>query len=551
MARKPARKSNRASRGLNPRSATPENPSFSLNSDAAWDALTDGAGASSGVSVNRKVALTVSGVWRAVNLLSSSVGRLPLYVYKRNGNGKDRDQKHPAYFPLRRKPNENMTAYNWKQVVMSHVLLRGNHYSLINRELGAFRLTELIPLDPDLVVPVVVNGALWYVCTIDLGGGKSEKRKLRPFEVFHVRGFGNDGITGLDIMTYAREALGLAIAHQRYSSVYFKNNARPSVIFLFPSVVSTEARKQIVRDWERMHAGVENAHRTAVIDKSKDVVIKELTINAKDSQLIEQRKFDLVDVANLWGVPVHKIGGEGRTAYASLEQENQAFLDEGIDPWLVNIEEEAWDKLLSEDEKSNDTHVVEFMRQALVRADLDKRAAYYRIGLGGRPWLTQNEVRGMENMNPSDAPEADEILEPLNMGQGGADNEPAKDSGAKPPAAKPKPPAEDDPEAAAALAALFADTTRRMVKRVQSQAQKTYKEGTLSQWLNAGLILDNDQTVYAAFAPLEALARMPKSSFAIHFLNAMRTDLLENAVATSCDSLVAKIISEKPPCTST
>lgn len=545
MARKPARKSrSRASSIQRVRGATPENPTFNLNSDAAWDAL-GAVESSSGVSVNQSSALTVSGVWRAVNLLSSSTARLPLYTYKRKGQGKDRATEHPAYYLLRRKPNDRQTAFEWKRIVVAHAALRGNHYSLIIRDEATFAPTALVPLDPSRVTPVLVNGELWYVVSIDMGNGRFESRKLRPFEVLHVRGFGSDGVMGLDLMTYSREALGLAIAHQRYSAVFFKNNARPSVIFMFPSAVAETARREITRSWERMHAGIENAHRTAVLDKAKDVTIKELSITARDSQLIEQEKFDLVNIANLWGVPVHKIGGEGRTAYASLEQENQAFLDEGLDPWLVNIEEECWDKLLTEEEKHSDTHVVEFMRNALVRADLEKRATYYRTGLGGRPWLTQNEVRGMENMNPYDSPEADEILDPLNMGQGGADNEPAKE---QPPAKKDEPPKkeeDDDPEARAAVASLLADATRRMVKRLDSQAAKAERDGVWSDFIHGPMRTDNLETLNAAFAPLETLAGV--TGLAERLLSiypAMRNGRAE------ADAIVAKFL-EMKPCSNT
>jgi hypothetical protein len=202
---------------------------------------------------------------------------------------------------------------------------------------------------------------------------------------------------GYDLVTFAKEALGRGLAMQKYGSIFFRNQARPSAVLLYPTKLSKPDRDELRANWERMQGGLDNAHRTAVLDGGLQV--KELSLTARDSQLSDQERLSLVDVANIWGVPVHKVGGEGRTAYASLEQENQAYLDDGLDPWLVQFEEEAWDKLLTEDEKANDTHVVEFLRAALVRADLNARANYYRTALGGKPWMTQDEVRGAENLN--------------------------------------------------------------------------------------------------------------------------------------------------------
>ena len=56
-------------------------------------------------------------------------------------------------------------------------------------------------------------------------------------------------------------------------------------------------------------------------------------------------------MANLLGVPAHKLGADIKSSYNSLEQENQDYLDQCLDFWLVRWEEECWDKLLTEEEK--------------------------------------------------------------------------------------------------------------------------------------------------------------------------------------------------------
>jgi len=59
---------------------------------------------------------------------------------------------------------------------------------------------------------------------------------------------------------------------------------------------------------------------------------------------------------------------------------------------------------------------------ALLRGDIKSRYEAYQIGLGGAPFLTQNEVRRFESMPGVDG--GDEIRNPLNMDDpGGADNE--------------------------------------------------------------------------------------------------------------------------------
>lgn len=415
--------------------ASPDNPRFNLNDPIAWDSL--GASPSaSGMPVSRQTALGVPAFWRAVNLLSGDVGKLPLFIYKREQEGKVRAPEHAGYRLLRWKPSDLMTSKVWKQTCMGHMLTKGNAYTYIYRN-GDGSPREFLMLDPEATWPILVDGAKWITTTIN-----KVMRKLRAEDVLHFHGLGYDGLIGYDVIQYQKDPLGLSQARRRYEALYFKNSAKPSVIILVPGSMPPTAKDELRSAWERMSGGLDNAHRTAVLDRG--ATLKELSANAKDSQLVEQEKMGLVDVANIFGIPVHKVGGEGRTAFASLEQENQSYLDDGLDPWLVTIEEECRDKLLTEAEKDADSHSIEFNRKALVRANLNDRANYYKTAAGGRPWMTPNEVREIEDMNTLDG-EADELIDPANIvgSDAGADKaqpEPGEPAAGAPAAADPNAP---------------------------------------------------------------------------------------------------------------
>src|SRR5688500_12068139 len=88
-----------------------ENPSTSLSNPAEWLYEALGAGkSSSGISINHHAALTYPAFWRGVNLISRDVGKLPLIIYRREGEGKARATEHHAYRLLKRRPNSEMTA---------------------------------------------------------------------------------------------------------------------------------------------------------------------------------------------------------------------------------------------------------------------------------------------------------------------------------------------------------------------------------------------------------------------------------------------------------
>ncbi len=348
------------------RAASPENPRFSLNDPAAWDAFGVTPSAS-GQPMNREIALTFSPWWRGINLISHAVAKLSLHVYERTGQddpngvglGKVRAFKHPAYLMLRRQPNERMTSYQWKRLMVSHAMSAGNGYSAIQRS-GDGTPVALLPLDPERTAPVLENGKLWYVTDV-----QGVQKKILPENMFHLQGLGFDGLQGYAVWQKAKDDLGLGKGAKRFATITLKNFGRPATILMHPLKLQEPTKTALLTGWERMHSGIDNAARTAILDGG--VTAKEMSFNPEDLALIETMKLSIVDVANFLGVAPHKLGDNSRTSFNSLEQENQSFLDEGLDPWLVNMEDECHAKLLTEDEKQDDSIVVEFLRRELVR----------------------------------------------------------------------------------------------------------------------------------------------------------------------------------------
>jgi len=385
--------------------------SLSLEERATWsgswritndDGITKIFGADtdeqSGVPVDGDTVLKYAAVWRAVSLISSSVAKLPLYVYRREGEGKERAKEHPAYRRLRRKPNDYQTAYTFWQTLMAHVLLRGNGYAFISRNQGNGQVDALWLLDPDETWPVRENGKLYYTTTV-VSGGERKTRILGADEVLHIKGLSYDGLVGYSVISYGAETFGRGLGAARYASRFFKNSAVPSIIVEVPGQMKPDAQERFLEQWNARQGGLDNAHSAAILTNAASV--KPITIPAKDAQLLEMREFEIKDIANLFGIPPHKLGDSSRTAYNSLEQEQRAFLDECLDAWLVNIETECFDKLLTEKQKRTDSHTIEYLRSALVRADIKTRYETYSTGraIG---ILSANECRAKENMNPID-----------------------------------------------------------------------------------------------------------------------------------------------------
>lgn len=418
------------------------------------------------MSVNRETALTFDAYWRCVSLISGDVAKLPLCVYERQGTGKIEAESHPAYRLLMYEACPDVSALDCKRVLTLHALCEGNGYAFIQRD-GAGRPLELWPLSPMKTYPVRANRRLWYVTEV----GSRESRRLPAEDVFHLKGLSFDGLAGYNAVAKMRETLGLGLAAQSFGSIFFRNNARPNVILKHPGKLKPEAKTNLRESWERLHSGLENSHRTAVLEEGMDLV--PLMHNARDSQLLELRGFSRIEVCNFFGVPPHKVGDSSRTSYNSLEQENEAYVDDGggLGFWLPQWCSEAWKKLLSEEEKQQLSHFFAFKLRQLLRANLSARTTYY-VAMVTNGVLSPNEVRDEEGYNPREG--GDDYLTPLNM-QGG---DPAlPDAGDPPPEDKlPEKKSLPSPVLIEAQRDLLVSACRRMVARVAAHARRAAKK---------------------------------------------------------------------------
>jgi len=409
--------------------APPESRS-TFATPASWLVEKLGAGdTSAGVSITSENALTISAVFDAVNLISSTIGTLPLHLYRRlEPRGKERADDHPAGQLLSISPNSETPPFYFWETLIGHVLLRGNGYAQIFRD-GNSRLTGMFVLDPRLVHPVRGDdGKLGY--EIKNKFGVVEKRVL-PDSILHVRGMGFDGVVGYSVISCARESLGLGKAAEEFGASLFGNSATPSGILSHPGKLKDSTRENLRKSWESQHKGSKNANRVAVLEEG--LTWTNVGINPQDAQFLETRKFQIEEIARWFNLPVHKLKNLDRATNNNIEEENRSFIDDSIMPWLTRIVQEIRMKLLVASERK--TYFAEHVLDARLRGNTVNR---YQAYATGRQWgiLSINDVRDKENMNP--IPKGgDTYLEPMNMHPAG--EPPPKPEPPPAPPEKPKP----------------------------------------------------------------------------------------------------------------
>jgi hypothetical protein len=131
-------------------------------------------------------------------------------------------------------------------------------------------------------------------------------------------------------------------------------------------------------------------------------------VTNKDAQFLELRKFQITDIARLFRVPPHMIADLERATFSNIEQQSLEFVMHTMTPWAERWEASIESELLLE----SDDIEIEFDFANLMRGDAASRSSYYQSGIQNG-WLTRNEARVAENLNPLDG--LDQPLRPLNM----------------------------------------------------------------------------------------------------------------------------------------
>ena len=343
----------------------------------------------SGKTVNEITALQISAVFACVKILAESVAR-------RDGEKKILATEHPLYYLLHDAPNEEMTAYSFKETLMFHLLTNGNAYSQIQmNQLG--EVTGLYPLlSSRMAMKRDKTGAIIYSYRPTTGENEhmTEPSEIvfRRQEILHIPALGIDGLKGYSPIAMAKNAIGVALACEEFGAKFFENGARPSGVLKHPGVLKDP--KKLRESWKALYGGSENAGVTAVLEEG--VEYEQLGVNQNDAQFLETRKFQIAEIARIFRVPLHMINELDKATFSNITQQSLEFIIYTLTPYLIRFEQAFNKALFTKKERGN--YFVKFNVEGFLRGDYETRMRGYTQALQNGI-LSVNEVRSLEDLN--------------------------------------------------------------------------------------------------------------------------------------------------------
>lgn len=299
-----------------------------------------------------------------------------------------------ANSPIQRlltRPNRYQTQFQFfEQWVLSR-LLTGNTYVLKDRV--GNKIDALYILEPDFVTTLVADdGSVFYELKKDNLSGIGSTITVPAEEIIHDRHtclfHPLMGVGPIYACGYSA-TMGNAIS--KTSAGFFQNNAQPGGILSAPGRISDETANRLKTDWQNRYSG-RNAGSIAVLGDG--LQFHRMTVSAQDSQLIEQLKFTIEDVARAFRYPLYKLGAGSPPISNNVEALNLEYYAGCLQP-IIESMEDSLDAAFG----FGENQFIEFDLDGLSR--MDSQSVYKNIADGIKGgFLTPNEGRQELNLPP-------------------------------------------------------------------------------------------------------------------------------------------------------
>lgn len=283
--------------------------------------------------------LTNPTVFACVTRIAQDIAKLRLRLVTHSGNGVWTETTNPAYSPVLRKPNRYQNPIKFVEQWITSKLTWGNTYALKQRDQRGV-VNALYLLDPNAVTPLIApDGAVYYqLGRHELAGTATTTTSVTvpAREVIHDRMVCLfHPLIGVSPLLAAGVAASQGNTIMSTSSRFFANGQQPGGVLTAPGAISDETAGRIKTFWDANFTGA-NVGRVAVLGDG--LKYDQLSVNASDSQLIEQLQWTSEQIAMCFGVPLFMLNSTKGAPYANNEPIVQLYYAQCLQSLIANFE---------------------------------------------------------------------------------------------------------------------------------------------------------------------------------------------------------------------
>lgn len=363
-----------------------------------------GLGGSGVKTLNNTTALESATVMCAVKAIAESLASMPISVVETTEvDGRRRTRKvsnHWATKLLSKRPNSWQSPYEFVEGMAINAILGAG--ALAIKVIVGGEVRELLPVPAGAWTQEVLdNYRVQY--TVLYANGSSQT--FSQDQVVFIRGVSLDGYSGIRAIESARAAIGISNSLEGQQIKLSEKGGAPSGVLTFENELTPEAKESLRATWqERWGAGGEGG--IAVLDGK--TTFNPITMSNTDAQFIENRKFQIEEIARAFKVPTQMLMAQGQ--FTNSDDLFRFFTKTTLNPWINRFEGAFNRDLLG----NSDTLSIDMDEKQLLRGDLNSQSAWWgrALGSGGiSSTMTVNEIREEAGYDAFDAPWADQLTE--------------------------------------------------------------------------------------------------------------------------------------------
>lgn len=289
-----------------------------------------------------------SAVFACWRVLAETAASVPILLYRKQADG-ERESRNDLgiYDVLHNRPNEEMSPFNFKEQIMMSLNASGNSVSekLVDRH-GS--LVGLYPYRSNIVTIDRHPDTKRLIYQIGSSPRNIAKTLTRD-TALHIPGMSLDGVIGVSPLTYSSSAIQLGQSYEQFGVNLYRNGAFPSGAFTFEGELSDTAFERFKKEAKANYQGMKNTGMPMILEAGGK--FQPFIITPMDAQLIENKKFQLQDIARIYRVPLHMIQHLDNATFSNIEHQSLEFVMYTMLPWFKRIEENMNMQLLTPAER--------------------------------------------------------------------------------------------------------------------------------------------------------------------------------------------------------
>ena len=304
-------------------------------------------------TIDEETAMKIGALNQGIGIIGDTISSLSLHLFREQDGFQEVFYNDPRSRVMSDMANETLSAFNLKKALIKDLILRGNAYAKIERNGKDVFLRYL----PTTVVTPKMDGSGYFFeiqsYSTDVSGERYQAEVVDAYDMLVLtKNNQYNSITGKGLLDYANDVFATSIEETNYMYNLLVNGLSSKAILNSKTPFKREIKEQLKRDLRDYYAGSNNAGKVMLLEG--DVNVLPLAMTPTDMKLLENKAFNISEIARFLNIPKHMLGlDKQQGTYSNITLERLQLLTNTLMPYVTIIEQAMNQKLLDDNERAN------------------------------------------------------------------------------------------------------------------------------------------------------------------------------------------------------